>query len=630
MQTSDDMSLVREFAGQQNEAAFEALVTRHVNLVYSAALRQVGDAHTAEEVTQAVFIILARKAGSLRRETFLTGWLFKTTRYAAAAERRARVRRLHRETQAYMDHSQTTEDEAWPQIAPLLDEALANLGETDRRAVLLRYFENKPLAEVGATLGVNEDAARKRVNRGLEKLRKLFGKRGVTLTSTVIAGVVGANSVQAAPAVLAKSVTAAAITKGVAASGTTLTLIKGALKMMAWTKAKAAAAIGASVLLATGAVTVVVEKTIVHAHSILEQRLSDGSMLILNNISFGESHQVYRGGKRVNWNWPRHEQLVAEFKLVGGNIEKHPLVRPAFYRQFRVILRGESGIEYVQEFVPFNFEKGPDGYYASISASSFPRDSRWLWLRIEKRDDGKRYDSWQQAAEFKVANPARGKNLKWIARPTPATNSEGGIDFVLGEITIKVVPNYTNDIWNHIVNMPTEVWKGGTLLTNWAPAYIQAEDASGNWISFVGKRSHRSLDPRYVWKLDMDFEPVSDFSPENVVTVDLPEPSSSTITNVMNLPVTIFWDGNRVNASIPTNNPNLALKYIRVANERGDVFTDGSGSWGQYQFGKGSFMTRNGNFVTEGLQPTKVTLAVVPNVHMTFYVQPKLVVEKGK
>lgn len=233
MQTPDDMSLVREFAGQQNEAAFEALVTRHVNLVYSAALRQVGDAHTAEEVTQAVFIILARKAGSLRRGTFLTGWLFKTTRYAAAAERRARVRRLQRETQAYMDASQITEEAAWPQIAPLLDEALANLGETDRRAVLLRYFERKTLAEVGATLGVNEDAARKRVDRGLEKLRKLFGKRGVTLTATVIAGAVTANAIKAAPVGLAVKISAAAIT----GTATTAALIMTTIQKIAVTAA---------------------------------------------------------------------------------------------------------------------------------------------------------------------------------------------------------------------------------------------------------------------------------------------------------------------------------------------------------------------------------------------------------
>jgi RNA polymerase sigma factor (sigma-70 family) len=252
MQTSDDMSLVRDFAKQRSEAAFEALVTRHVNLVYSAALRQVGDVHTAEEVTQAVFIILARKAGSLRRETFLTSWLFKTTRYAAAAERRASARRLHRETQAYMDNSQIAEEEAWLQIAPLLDEALANLGETDRRAVLLRYFERKTLAEVGASLGVNEDAARKRVDRGLEKLRKLFGKRGVTLTASVIASVVGAHSVHATPVGMAVKVSVVAA-KGAAVAVTTTTIVKGALNLMAWAKAKSASWIAASLLLVTGA-----------------------------------------------------------------------------------------------------------------------------------------------------------------------------------------------------------------------------------------------------------------------------------------------------------------------------------------------------------------------------------------
>jgi len=255
MQTPDDMSLVREFAGQQNEAAFEALVTRHVNLVYSAALRQVGDALTAEGVTQAVFIILARKAGSFRRETFLTGWLFKTTRYAAAAELRARVRRLHRETQAYMDTSQINEEEAWPQIGPLLDEALASLGETDRRAVLLRYFENKPLAEVGAALGVNEDAARKRVTRGLEKLRKLFGKRGVKLTATVIASVMGANSVQAAPMGLAVKLSVVAA-KGAATTASITTLVKGTMKMMTWVKIKFAVGVSLVALLVGGTVTV--------------------------------------------------------------------------------------------------------------------------------------------------------------------------------------------------------------------------------------------------------------------------------------------------------------------------------------------------------------------------------------
>ncbi len=126
----------------------------------------------------------------------------------------------------------------WEELSPLLDEALAALGEKDRQAVLLRFFENKSLAEVGSHLGMGEDTARKRVSRALEKLRRYFSKRGVTSTTAIIAGEIAANSVQAAPVALAKSVTAVAVAKGAAASASTLTLIKGALKIMAWTKQK--------------------------------------------------------------------------------------------------------------------------------------------------------------------------------------------------------------------------------------------------------------------------------------------------------------------------------------------------------------------------------------------------------
>jgi len=164
MQTSDDMALVREFAASHSETAFATLVTRHLGLVYSAAMRQVGDPHLAEEITQAVFIILARKAATLRAETLFTGWLFKTTRYAALEQLRIRARRQRLETEACMDHqvAQIPEVETpWPRLAPLLDEALAGLGETDRRALLLRYFEGRSLAETGAALALTEDAARK-------------------------------------------------------------------------------------------------------------------------------------------------------------------------------------------------------------------------------------------------------------------------------------------------------------------------------------------------------------------------------------------------------------------------------------------------------------------------------------
>jgi RNA polymerase sigma factor (sigma-70 family) len=241
MQSWDDMALVREYAAHSSEIAFETLVARHISLVYSAALRQVTDPLLAQEVTQAVFIILARKAASLRAGTFLVGWLFKTTRYVAATELRNLARRQRREQEAYMETSRAeNSDEAmWLHIAPLLDEAMESLGEADRRAILLRYFKSQTLAEVGAGLATSEEAARKRVDRAVERLRKFFTKRGVTLTAAAIAGAVSANSVQAAPADLAVTVTATTV-KCAAVGGSTLTLVKGALKLMAWTKAKTA------------------------------------------------------------------------------------------------------------------------------------------------------------------------------------------------------------------------------------------------------------------------------------------------------------------------------------------------------------------------------------------------------
>jgi RNA polymerase sigma factor (sigma-70 family) len=253
---SNDMELVREYAASQSERAFETLVSRHVNLVYSAVLRQVRDPHLAEEISQAVFVILARKADSLGSKTILSGWLYRTARFAAADALKTRRRRERREQEACMqstfdDHPM---DAAWQELSPLLDEAMAQLRDKDRDALVLRYFENKSLREVGDALGLQERAAQKRVARGLEKLHAFFARRGIASTTAIIAGAVSANSIQAAPVALAKSISAVAVTKGVAVSGSTLTLIKGALKLMAWTKAKTAIVVGVGVLL-TASVT---------------------------------------------------------------------------------------------------------------------------------------------------------------------------------------------------------------------------------------------------------------------------------------------------------------------------------------------------------------------------------------
>jgi RNA polymerase sigma factor (sigma-70 family) len=259
MQAMDDMDLLREFASRRSDDAFAELVSRRINFVHSAALRQVGDPWLAEEVTQAVFIILAQKAEKISDKTILTGWLFRTTRFAALAQLRAEAKRRRREREAQMQNEleSSATDEAWGQIAPLLDEALTRLAERDRQALLLRYFENKSLAEVGTALGAGEDTARKRVSRALEKLRKIFAKRGVASTTAIISGAISANSVQAAPAGLATTIAATAV-KGSAGAVSTLTLVKGTLKIMTYAKIKFAISVAAAIVLAAGVTNVAI------------------------------------------------------------------------------------------------------------------------------------------------------------------------------------------------------------------------------------------------------------------------------------------------------------------------------------------------------------------------------------
>ena len=256
MSDAPDALLLEQFAKNGSEEAFTEIVRRHLGLVHSVALRCTQNAQHAEEVTQAVFIILARKAPSLGRKTILSGWLYHTARLTAANFQRAEFRRVRREEEVFMQSPAQDEqiESAWQDMEPLLEEAMGKLGTTDRDAIVLRFFENKSLREVGTAMGLEERAAQKRVARGLEKLRAFFTKRGATFSAAVIAGAVSAHSVQAAPMGLFATVSATAV-KGTTVTASTLTLVKGALKVMAWTKAKTAIVAGTVILLSIGTTT---------------------------------------------------------------------------------------------------------------------------------------------------------------------------------------------------------------------------------------------------------------------------------------------------------------------------------------------------------------------------------------
>jgi len=260
MTETPDAGLLEQFVRDHSEAAFEQLVRRHVALVHSVALRHTANAEHARDITQAVFIILARKAATLGRKTVLPGWLYHAARLTAANFQRAELRRVRREQEACMQSlpEENPTEAVWRELSPQLDEAMACLGAPERDALVLRYFQNKSIAEVGQYLGLTENTAQKRVSRALEKLRRFFTRRGVTLSAALVAGTLAAHSVQAAPAALAQSVAAGAL-HGAALSTSTSTLINGALKIMAWTKAKIAITTAAAVLLTAGTSVVVIK-----------------------------------------------------------------------------------------------------------------------------------------------------------------------------------------------------------------------------------------------------------------------------------------------------------------------------------------------------------------------------------
>ena len=211
MTDQTDSLLLKAYVERRHEAAFNELVHRHVDLVYSAAIRMVRDPQLAEDVTQGAFIALARQASELVERATLAGWLHRTAQNIAAQTVRTIERRRAREQEAFAMSEQisTLPDVWWEQIEPHLDAALGELSDADRDAVVLRYFHKKSAAEIATILGVSDDAAQKRVSRAVEKLREVFAKNKITIGAGSLGILISANAVQAAPAGLATKILAA-------------------------------------------------------------------------------------------------------------------------------------------------------------------------------------------------------------------------------------------------------------------------------------------------------------------------------------------------------------------------------------------------------------------------------------
>ena len=238
-----DLELLARYTRQHAEDAFAEIVRRHLGLVYSAALRQVRSPELAEDVAQSVFVDLARQASRLKPDTILTAWLYQVTRRTAIDVVRREAARQLREQLATEMNAMNVSAEDWKLIEPLLDEAMHALDDNERTAVLLRYFENKSLREVGAMLGTSDDAARKRIHRAVECLREFFVKRGITVGASGLVVVISANAVQAAPVGLGVTISTAALAGTTILTTTTASIVTLKLAVMSKLKISAVSAL---------------------------------------------------------------------------------------------------------------------------------------------------------------------------------------------------------------------------------------------------------------------------------------------------------------------------------------------------------------------------------------------------
>jgi RNA polymerase sigma factor (sigma-70 family) len=534
----NDWDLLQRYAESGCEQAFATLVARHIDYVHSVARRECASAHQAEEVTQAAFIILARKAGRLPSNTILSGWLFRTVRYVASNARRAEQRRrINEEEAAHMSTEETQEETTWEKVAPLLNDGLAALSHADRDAITLRFFEKKSHAEIANALRTNEPAARKRLSRALDRLRAFLARRGVVVPVAALTAALTSHAVEAAPLALVSGVTAAAMSAGSSSS----VLVTSTLQLMAWSKLKIAGAAALALLFAGGASVMVLSSGA--KSNRLRQTLADGSTFSLIRMEMAT---------RVNFRYPEPKEGAEQ------SSSSMSLVSVDGFETFFVGTTHEGGTGKIQiGRVQVESDDGAvfDGIFSGGTLAvnegrlqawrfhAFPRRGKNLTLRFFYPDRGGR---WAEAAEMTVPNPAGGTFENWTPNPLPLAQTNGDLVVTLIEFDAGGAQRRHKEglsgFWKALpgTHCTFTLHQAGKKAAPWSVRSLEISDATGNrWkhddlVSWTGDEDEPRLHTSMVgalwanepaWDLRVELSRTNDFRPEELIAVsDIPVP----------------------------------------------------------------------------------------------------------
>ena len=474
---TDDIELLRRFATGGEEDAFRELINRHVDFVYSAALRQVnGEAPLAEDVAQMVFIDLARKARSLPTDLVLTGWLYEAVRFAAANSIRGERRRRTREQEALAMQNLAPESTPdWEQLCPVLDAAMGELSASDRDAILLRYFKNQDFRAVGLALGVSDDAAQKRVSRAVDHLREFLAKRGVIIGTQGLVVVIAANAIQAAPAGLSGAIAAAALAGTTILTTATLTVGK-AIAMTTMQKslitAALAVALGASVYETVQAITARTET----------QALKQQQTLLTEQLAriTGERDEAYRRLAALPEDPKRLGAITAELLKLRGEVNRlrgEALSNQADPTQ----TKAQAWLERVNQLKQY-VEQHPE---AKIPELRFVTEDDWLRVTMTGFETDARGITDESYRRSLVSLRNLGKN-KFAGMASQALMGyEFSHDHHFPTHVLQLKPHFSEPIEDALLQrygiFPSTTFPGSRASGNWVIAEITSPDEDLNY-----------------------------------------------------------------------------------------------------------------------------------------------------